>query len=353
MNRFIFQGQPNRVVFGHGTRREVRQELEGIGCHTPLILCTPGQLAMAREVASSFEGSARIFSQAQMHTPVTVTEQAMQLIEEHTVDCLIAVGGGSAIGLAKAIALRTDLPQLALPTTYAGSEVTSVIGETHEGQKRTQKSPKVLPEIVIYDAELTLGLPTGFTFTSAMNAIAHAVEALYSINGNPVVSLLAEEGIKAFLNALPVLMTTPEDVDARAEAQYGAWLCGTCLGSVGMALHHKVCHVLGGTFGLPHAPTHAAMLPHALAYTAPAIPQAIGRLQHCLNHEEPWTALYQLNVTWASPTSLAQLGMPESGIQRAVELIERDAYQNPQPMNKEALTGMLLRAYTGAAPVIA
>ena len=188
----------------------------------------------------------------------------------------MALGGGSTIGLAKAIALRTDLPQIAIPTTYAGSEMTPILGETKDGRKTTQKSPKVLPEVVIYDVDLTMTLPQGLSGTSGINAIAHAVEALYAEDSNPIISVLAEQSIAALGRSLPKIAADPGDREARSDAQYGAFLAGACLGSVGMALHHKLCHTLGGMFDLPHSETHTIVLPHALAYNAPAVPKAVG-----------------------------------------------------------------------------
>ncbi len=196
------------------------------------------------------------------------------------------MGGGSTTGLGKAIALRTDLPQIVLPTTYAGSEMTPILGETRDSAKTTLRDPKVLPEVVIYDVELTLGLPASVSAASGMNAIAHAVEALYARDRNPLISLAGEEGVAALARALPKILDAPRDHEARSEALYGAWLCGVCLGTVGMALHHKLCHALGGSFGLPHAETHAIVLPHAAAYNAPAAPAALACVARALGTDD-------------------------------------------------------------------
>ena len=194
----------------------------------------------------------------------------------------MAIGGGSTTGLGKAIALRTDLPQIVLPTSYAGSEMTPVVGQTSGGIKTTQSSPKILPEIVIYDVDLTMTMPPKLSATSGINAIAHAVEALYARDRNPVISLMAQEGIRTLAQALPKICAQPDDRAARTDALYGAWLSGICLGAVGMALHHKLCHTLGGSFNLPHAETHTVILPHALAYNAPAAPDAMARIATAL-----------------------------------------------------------------------
>ena len=160
-----------------------------------------------------------------MHTPVSVTNRAVEIARSVKADCTIALGGGSAIGLGKAIALRADLPQIVLPTTYAGSEMTPILGETAEGQKTTQRNPKVLPEVVLYDPELTITLPPNLSVTSGFNAVAHVVEATYAKDRNPIISLLAKEAIGAFVRTLPILVKQPADLPARSEALYGAcWL---------------------------------------------------------------------------------------------------------------------------------
>jgi hypothetical protein len=228
-------------------------------------------------------------------------------------------GGGSTTGLCKAIALRTDLPQIVAPSTYAGSEMTPIIGETRDGVKTTQTSARVLPEVVIYDVDLTLSLPPAQSGVSGMNAIAHVVEAIYARDCNPVINLIAAEGIRALALALPTIVIAPRDREARANALYGAWLCGTCLGAVGMALHHKLCHTLGGSFDLPHAETHTAVLPHATAYNAPATPEAMRVIAEALGTTDAPCGLYYLASRLGAKMALKDLGFPEDGIDRAAE----------------------------------
>src|SRR5687767_1021815 len=206
------------------------------------------------------------FGSAAMHTPVEVSEAALAEARRLGADAVVSLGGGSTIGLGKAIALRADLPQVAVPTTYAGSEATPILGETQGGRKTTQRNPKLLPVVIVYDVELTLTLPAALSVASGLNAIAHAIEARYARERNPMTSLLALTGIRALVTALPGIVADPNDREARSDALYGAWACGTCLAHASMALHHKICHVLGGTFGLPHAETHAIVLAHAVAY---------------------------------------------------------------------------------------
>jgi maleylacetate reductase len=326
MQDFVYQSAPMRVVFGTGTLRQLPDELSRLGVVSALVLATPRQkdlVASIREMIG--ERFAGVFTGAVMHTPVEVTERAMETVHDLRADCLVAIGGGSTTGLGKAIALRTDLPQIVLPTSYAGSEMTPVVGQTSGGIKTTQSNPKILPEIVIYDVDLTMTMPPKLSATSGVNAIAHAVEALYARDRNPVTSLMAQEGIRTLAQALPKICAQPNDKAARTDALYGAWLSGICLGAVGMALHHKLCHTLGGSFNLPHAETHTVILPHALAYNAPA-------------------------VKLAAPMSLREIGMPESGIDLAADLAVKNPYWNPRGIERDAIRELIARAWRSDAP---
>lgn len=296
------------------------------------------------------ERFAGVFTGAVMHTPVEVTERAMEIVRDVQADCLVAIGGGSTTGLGKAIALRTDLPQIVLPTSYAGSEMTPVVGQTSGGIKTTQSSPKILPETVIYDVDLTMTMPAGLSATSGINAIAHAVEALYARDRNPLISLMAQESIRMMAQALPRICTKLDHRAARTDALHGAWLSGICLGAVGMALHHKLCHTLGGAFNLPHAETHTVILPHALAYNAPAVPDAMARIATALGVQDPALALQDLARKLAVPTSLREIGMPESGIDHAADLAVKSPYWNPRPIERDAIRELIARAWRGDTP---
>jgi maleylacetate reductase len=348
---FFYQSAPMRVVFGAGTLRELPAELARLGASRVLVLATPQQEQQAQMIDGLIgERAAGIFAGATMHTPVEVTEQAMTRVRDAQADCIVAVGGGSTTGLGKAIALRTDLPQIVLPTSYAGSEMTPILGETSGGIKTTQSSPKILPETVIYDVDLTMTMPAGLSAISGINAIAHAVEALYARDRNPVISLMAQEGIGALAHALPKIGAEPNDRAARTDALYGAWLCGMCLGAVGMALHHKLCHTLGGLFNLPHAETHAVILPHALAYNASAAPEAMARIATALGVPDAALGLYDLGRRLGAPLSLREIGMPESGIHRAADLAVKNPYWNPRPIERQAICALIARAWRGQAP---
>lgn len=244
---FVYQAQAARVIFGAGSLQHLEREVQLLGAERALVLCTPEQQAIAEQVSHMLGSrSAGVYPKAVMHVPAETAAAAVQEAHRLGADCAIAIGGGSTTGLGKAIALESGLPILAIPTTYAGSEMTPIYGITQNGLKKTGRDPRVLPRTVIYDANLTLSLPVGLSVTSAMNAIAHAAEGLYAKDGNPVMDLMAEEGIRALASAIPLIKTNPADVNARSDALYGAWLCGTVLGNVGMALHHKLCHTLGG-----------------------------------------------------------------------------------------------------------
>jgi len=351
MQDFVYQSAPMRVVFGTGTLRQLPDELSRLGVTRALVLATSRQkdlVASIREMIG--ERFAGVFTGAVMHTPVEVTERAMETVRDVRADCLVAIGGGSTTGLSKAIALRTDLPQIVLPTSYAGSEMTPVVGQTSDGVKTTQSSPKILPEIVIYDIDLTMTMPQGLSATSGINAIAHAVEALYARDRNPVISLMAQEGIRTLAHALPTICAQPDDRAARTDALYGAWLSGICLGAVGMALHHKLCHTLGGSFNLPHAETHTVILPHALAYNAPAVPDAMTRIAGALGVPDAALGLHDLARKLAAPASLREIGMPENGIDQAADLAVKNPYWNPRPIERDAIRELIARAWRGDAP---
>lgn len=348
---FVYTSLPSRVIFGRGTVARLPEETERLGITRALVLSTPQQARAAEEFRARLgTRAAGTFSRATMHTPHEVTEDALTAVSALGADGVVSFGGGSTTGLGKAIALRTGLPQVAVPTTYAGSEVTPILGETKDGVKTTQRSPKVLPETVIYDVDLTLSLPPKLSATSGLNAIAHAVEALYAEDANPVISLMAEEGIRALGDALPVVVERPADLRARTGALYGAWLCGACLGSVGMALHHKLCHTLGGLFDLPHAETHAVVLPHALAYNAAAAPGAVRAVSRALGVPNAVQGLAALAAVVGAPRALRELGMPEAGIDEAAALAMTGAYPNPRPLDAAIIRELIADAWAGAPP---
>jgi maleylacetate reductase len=347
---FAFETRIPRVVFGFGTISTLKSELDKLGISLPLLLSTGRGARVFKAAIGSKLPLAGVFDSAVMHTPTRVTDAALACAASVKADGFVSFGGGSAIGLGKALSLRTRRPHLAVPTTYSGSEMTSVVGETSDGRKYTTRDPAILPQTVVYDVEQTLGLPVPTSVTSAMNGIAHGVEAMYAQNGNPLISTIAETAVRSLVEALPRLISHASDREGRENALYGAWLCGLCLNASGMALHHKLCHELGGAFGLPHAETHTILLPHSLAYNAPAIPEAYGRLQRAVSNPSPQRHLFDLAQIEGLPHSLRELGMPQAGIEQTVERVIAEPYWNPRALEAAPLRDLLHRAFEGTAP---
>lgn len=357
MKEFIYNGQPARVVFGAGALKHLEREIELLGARKALVLSTPEQQTQAQMVADRLGArAAGIFPKAVMHVPIETAREAREAAYRLGADCVVAIGGGSTTGLGKAIALDSGMPILVIPTTYAGSEMTSIYGITEAGLKKTGKDPRVLPRTVIYDPELTLTLPVAMSVTSGINAIAHAAEGLYAQDSNPVMDLMAEEGIRAIAQALPAIRQRPDDVAARGDALYGAWLCGTVLGNVGMALHHKLCHTLGGSFNLPHAEVHTIVLPQAIAFNAEAAPQAMARMARALGttgHASAAAGLFELARSSGAPVALKDIGMQAADLDHAADLAVGNPYWNPRPFGpaqRSAIRQLLQRAYEGVRP---
>ncbi|MDW3681073.1 maleylacetate reductase [Cupriavidus sp. CV2] len=351
MNPFVYNGLPSRVVFGAGSLDQLGREIELLGATRALVLSTPQQRAQAEALAAQLGArAAGVFAEAVMHVPVEIARQARAFAAQVGADCAIAIGGGSTTGLGKAMALETSLPIIAIPTTYAGSEMTPIYGLTEGGVKKTGRDLRVLPKTVIYDPALTTSLPPALSLTSGINAIAHAAEGLYAQDANPIISLMAEEGIRALGNGLPRVMDEPADLAARSDCLYGAWLCGAVLGSVGMALHHKLCHTLGGTFNLPHAETHTIVLPHVLAYNRDAAPEAMKRIARALRADDAAQAVFDLAHDHGAPTALKDIGLTAADLDVALDLALKNPYWNPRPVERAPLRALLEAAFEGRPP---
>lgn len=369
MDAFEYNPNPGRVVFGSGTLQQLPNEIARLQVKAPLVLSTPQQISQAESVKDVLKGQvAGIFSEATMHTPTHITDKALEYAKAQGADSVISIGGGSTIGLGKAISIRTGLPHICIPTTYAGSEMTPILGETADGLKKTRSDPKILPGTVIYDVDLTMTLPAAMSATSGVNAIAHAgmfsethrrgdnkanvqsiVEALYARNTNPIITMMAIEGTRALASALPEIVENPSSQSARSRALYGAWLCGTCLGSVGMSIHHKLCHTLGGSFNLPHAETHTAVLPHAISYNAPSIPEAMKQLADALP-ESNGDAIHGLNVLLTKlkvKRDLKAFGMKEEDVDKAADIAVSNAYWNPRAIERTPIRELIRRVWAG------
>lgn len=354
MDRFEYNSNPGRVVFGPGCIQNLPAEIRRLNLKSPLVLSTPEQGAQANELAVYLKDAsltpAGTFTGATMHTPFHTTNEALSFLLSHPADCIVSIGGGSTIGLGKAISIRTGLEHICIPTTYAGSEMTPIVGETRDGKKTSRSDSRLLPGTVIYDVNLTMTLPVALSVVSGLNAIAHAVEALYAKKKNPIVSLLALEGIKSLAESLPNIRRQPQSLSARQQAQYGAWLCGICLGTSSMALHHKLCHVLGGSFNLPHAETHSIVLPHTLSYNAPAIPDVVSKLATVLPGSDNGDAVRGLNTLLEElqvMRALKDVGMKEEDIDKAADIALRDQYPNPRRVEREPIRELIRRCWAG------
>jgi maleylacetate reductase len=351
MRSFDFDALPGRVVFGVGSLERLPEELDRLGLKGALLVYDVTSKEAADDLLERFgDWFVGTFSDVEQHVPLEAAQRAWEAARAAGADCAVTLGGGSTTGFGKAIALEMGIPTVAIPTTYAGSEMTPIYGLTSEGRKRTGRDIRVLPRTVIYDPRLTLSLPPFLTGPSGMNALAHCVEALYAEEANPITSLMAEEGIRALVGGVPVCVAEPENLEARTEALYGAYLAGAALAVVGMALHHRICHVLGGTFGLPHGDVNSVVLPHVARFNAQAAPQALERAARAMGSDDAATALFDLAVRMGSPTTLAELGLGESDLDRVAEISVETPMWNPRPVSLADVRGLLDEAYHGHRP---
>jgi maleylacetate reductase len=342
---FTHDVPPQRVVFASGALSRVGDEAAQLKIQRALVVATPGSGARLGKKVVELLGAraASLHAQAVVHVPKAVAEAGLTAAREDKADGLIAVGGGSAIGLAKAIALKTSLPILAIPTTYSGSEATPIIGMTDGERKITGRDVKVVPRTIIYDPDLTLGLPAAVSAASGMNAIAHCVEALWIDGRTPVTVGLATEAMRRFAQNLPAVVADGANVEARGECLIGAWLAGTVLSS-GTALHHKLAHVLGG-LGLPHAETHAIMLPHVMRFNLEAAPEAKARLQDALGSGDPATAIADMLKKFPIPQRLREVGFDAAKADFVAGEIAAAAITAPRPASADDVRALLVAAY--------
>ena len=348
---FTYDAIPGRVVFGAGARHAIAEEARALGTRRALIVASTYEDAIAAELRGALgDLAAGRFDDVVQHVPVAKAQDAIARARELDADTIVTAGGGSATGFGKAIALELDVKVIAVPTTYAGSEMTTIYGLTDGDHKQTGKSPRVKPDVVVYDPELTLTLPPAIAGPSGMNALAHCVEALYGPGANPVISVVALEGVRALRTSLPAVCAHPDDLGARTDALYGAYLAGVALATGGTALHHKTCHVLGGMFGLDHGQMNAVVLGHAVAYNAPAIPEIIEQLGEVLATADVPGALHDLAGEIGAPTSLRQIGMPEDGIAEAARRVVDEAATNVRPPDEAGIRAMLEAAFDGRRP---
>jgi len=345
---FAYDALPGRVVFGVGAVEQLGEEVDRLGGRR--VLAIAGKRAIDGLLERLGPRVAASFTDVQQHVPVEAAARAAAAAAEADADCLVAMGGGSATGMAKAVALERQAPIVAVPTTYAGSEVTPIYGLTGPEGKRTGRDLRVLPKVVVYDPALTTGLPPEVTGPSGMNALAHCVEATYAPGANPVTSLLAEEGARALARGLPVAVSDPANLAARSDALLGAWLAGAALAAAGVGIHHQLCHLLGGAYRLPHAELHAVVLPHAVAFVAPAARPQLARLAGALGVEEVPGGVWDLGRRLGTPASLAELGLPETELDRAATQAVARVVQAPRRAGVSELRALLGAAWQGRRP---
>jgi maleylacetate reductase len=350
---FVHDALPGRVVFGAGAVDRVADEVAAIGVDRALVIAAGSSKPIGDRIADRLgDHHGASFGEVRQHVPEDLATAGREAARATGADGVVAVGGGSAVGLAKAIAVGTGIPIVAVPTTYSGSEMTPIYGITGR-HKVTGRDLRALPRVVVYDPALTVDLPPAATAASGFNALAHAVEALYAPGADPVAALYAEAALRALAEGLPRAVDDPADLDARGTTLHGAHLAGRALAIAGTALHHKVCHVLGGTFGLEHGQANAVVLPHAARLMAGREPEALARAAHALGGPAGAGALdaarllADLAARLGAPTSLAALGMPADGLDEAAALAE-DALGGA--MGAEEIGGLLEEAFHGRRP---
>ena len=344
---FSYTTHEVRVVFGAGALATLPVELDRCGLGKVMLLTTPGRAA-GREGIVSLLGArmAGEFTGARLHVPVEVVREAREALDRVRPESLLAFGGGSAIGLGKALAHETTLPLAAIATTYSGSEMTAIWGNSDGKAKRTFRNTEVAPRLVLYDPDLTHGLSPGVSAASGMNAIAHCVEAEYAPESGPVTSFFAMEGLKRLAASLPIVVESPRDHDARSEALFGAHLAGRALDMTSMGLEHKLAHILGGSFGLNHAEAHAALVPRVTAWNAPAAPAAMERIAEALGVADAAAGLADLSRQLGI-RSLRALGFTADGIPKAAELATSISFPNPRQVDEDGVRWILEHALDG------
>ena len=354
--RFVHDSLAQRVAFGSGAAAvNLAGEIASLGASRVMLIAAKAETHLADTISGNIPVALR-HDDVVMHVPVEVAERARAAAIGNDVDALVSVGGGSTTGLAKAIAMTTGLPIVAVPTTYAGSEATPVWGLTEGAKKTTGVDIKVLPKVVIYDATLTLSLPVEMSVASGLNALAHCVDSMWAPNADPINAAFAAEGIRSLAAGLPKVVADPMDLDGREHALYAAYLSATAFASAGSGLHHKICHVLGGKYNLPHAQTHATVLPYVLAFNGPAAPDAERRIAAAFSSagfEAPTAldGLVELQRELNAPHALADYGFTEEAIPEAAEAILPSVPpSNPRPVTAEDLRALLRAAWSGADP---
>jgi alcohol dehydrogenase class IV len=349
--RFVHDNLPQRICFGTGeAAAHLAAEIANLKATRVMVIASKREMDIADGITTDLPVALR-HDDVVMHVPVEVANRAREAARQANADALVSVGGGSATGLAKAVAMTSGLPIVAVATTYAGSEATAVWGLTEAGRKTTGTDLKVLPKVVVYDAALTLTLPVPMSVASGLNALAHCVDAMWAPKADPVNAALAAEGIRSLAAGLPKVVTDPFDPNGREMALYASYLSATAFASAGSGLHHKICHVLGGAYNLPHAQTHAIVLPYVLAFNGPAAPDAERRIAAAFGTNRAIDGLQDLRRELDAPHALRDYGFTDDAIPAAAEaILPAVPAGNPRPVTAEDLQRLLHAAWSGADP---
>ena len=348
---FEHRGLPWNILFGVGAIQRLPGELNKLGLSNALVLSSPEQAGQGHEIVKILDGRAvGLFGESAMHVPLATVEQAAEKAQRLNADCTVSIGGGSTTGLGKALALRLSLPNIVIPTSYAGSEMTNIWGITKDGQKTTGRDDAVLPTLTIYDPELTLTLPPEFAGPSGLNAMAQAVVNVASQKENPFVSAMALEAIRKLSHGLPIIMTEPDNLTARSEVLLGACFAGGAIGAGTSSLHHRLCHTFGGALNTPHAETHAILLPHSVAYNAAATVDGTEKIAQAMGVEDAAIGIHELAKVVGAPIALRDIGVDRDDLERIVALVMESPPENPEPITATRLRVLLENAFHGHAP---
>jgi maleylacetate reductase len=338
---------------GPDAEAAVVQALVDRGAERVLLVATARHPEGAERLAALLgDRHAGTFRTEVPQVPGAVADAAVAKARDLDADWVLAHGGGTAVGVAKAVAIEVDVQVAAVPTTYAGSERTNIWGLTRDGVKTTGRLDRVRPRVVGYDPELTRGLPRTLSLQSLLNALAHSIDALYDADATATARASAEESLPVLWEALQALADDPQDLDARALATRGAFLASEALGGASMALHHKLAHVLGGSHGMPHAPTHAALLPHTLQFNLAASPDLPRLLSDAWGTDDPAAALYDRMRDASLAVSLRELELPLDALDDVREAVLAKRYANPRPISDEVLRPFLLDLWQGRRPSV-
>jgi maleylacetate reductase len=350
---FRYSTLPWNIIFGVDSLQRLPVELKMLGRSRALVLTTPTQANIGQHVVEILQDSCvGLYDQAVMHVPAATASDASEVARSLNADCTVAIGGGSTTGLGKILALKADLDNIAIPTSYAGSEMTNIWGITDDGKKVIGRDDRVVPTLTIYDPVLTLSLPPKFAASSGLNAMAQAAVNVASLESNPIVNIMARDAVKALSKSLPRILEAPDDLDARELALYGACLAGGALGTGTTSLHHRLCHTFGGTFNTPHAETHTVLLAHSIAYNASAAKEGTAQLAEALGVDDAALGIYELARRLGAPTTLKQLGVLEADLDKAAAISVEAPISNPAPVTLERVRKLLDDAFHGRPPEI-